>query len=106
MVMKTGLIISDKFLLTLKVNMIDNNTNINSIALRTAKTLWSFGRSECNRVEGHGYNFRGSYSTIFCCETLLIRGHLIKEIFVLVGANSLFFKSRPHCHPRNKTVTL
>ena len=24
---------------------------INPIALRTAKTLWSFGRSECNRVK-------------------------------------------------------
>ena len=24
----------------------------NPIALRTAKTLWSFGRSECNRVNG------------------------------------------------------
>ena len=24
--------------------------SINPIALRTAKTLWSFGRSECNRV--------------------------------------------------------
>ena len=23
---------------------------LNSIAFRTAKTLWSFGRSECNRV--------------------------------------------------------
>ena len=25
---------------------------INPIALRTAKTLWSFGCSECNRVKG------------------------------------------------------
>ena len=24
---------------------------LNPIALRTAKTLWSFGRSECNRVK-------------------------------------------------------
>ena len=24
----------------------------NPVALRTAKTLWSFGRSECNRVRG------------------------------------------------------
>ena len=24
---------------------------VNPIPLRTAKTLWSFGRSECNRVE-------------------------------------------------------
>ena len=23
---------------------------LNPVALRTAKTLWSFGRSECNRV--------------------------------------------------------
>ena len=26
------------------------NMDINPIALKTAKTLWSFGRSECNRV--------------------------------------------------------
>ena len=26
---------------------------INPIALRMAKTLWSFGRSECSRVKGH-----------------------------------------------------
>ena len=25
--------------------------NINPIALRTVETLWSFGRSECNRVK-------------------------------------------------------
>ena len=25
---------------------------LNPIALRTAKTLWSFGHSECNRVKG------------------------------------------------------
>ena len=25
--------------------------NVNPIALRTAKTLWSFGCSECNRVK-------------------------------------------------------
>ena len=25
--------------------------HFNPIALRTAKTLWSFGRSECNRIE-------------------------------------------------------
>ena len=28
--------------------------HFNPIALRTAKTLWSFGRSECNRVK-HKY---------------------------------------------------
>ena len=27
---------------------------LNPIALRTAKTLWSFGRSECNRVKLFG----------------------------------------------------
>ena len=27
------------------------NRQLNYIALRTAKTLWSFGRSECNRVK-------------------------------------------------------
>ena len=26
-------------------------TDINPIALRTAKTLWSFGSSECNRLK-------------------------------------------------------
>ena len=25
--------------------------NFNPIALRTAKTLWSFGHSECNRIK-------------------------------------------------------
>ena len=30
---------------------IKNKILFNPIALRTAKTLWSFGRSECNRVK-------------------------------------------------------
>ena len=29
---------------------------LNPIALRTAKTIWSFGRSECSRVKG-AYSF-------------------------------------------------
>ena len=28
-----------------------SQTRLNPIALRTAKTLWSFGHSECNRVK-------------------------------------------------------
>ena len=39
--------------------------DINPIALRTARTPWSFGRSECNRVKVIGYTFRGCISTIF-----------------------------------------
>ena len=34
---------------------------VNPIVLKMAKTLWSFGRSECNRV--NVYSFRESDST-------------------------------------------
>ena len=38
---------------------VDIRLRFNPVALKTAKTLWSFGRSECNRVKplfvnGHG----------------------------------------------------
>ena len=35
---------------------------LNPFALRTAKTLWRFGYSECNRVKGHnsGINFENA----------------------------------------------
>ena len=34
------------------VNFVVCYLTLNPIALRTAKTLWSFGCSECNRVKG------------------------------------------------------
>ena len=39
-------------------------------ALKTAKTLWSFGRSEFNRVETSEYTFRGYNSVIFLLTSL------------------------------------
>ena len=44
----------------------------NPLALRMAKTLWSFGRSECNRVKVNSYTLRGSNSAIsvFCSRDL------------------------------------
>ena len=35
-------------------------SGFNPIALRKAKTLWSFGRSECSRVEHRHLTFLGS----------------------------------------------
>ena len=44
-----------------------NNTYIfcNPIALRSAKTLWSFGHSECNRVtlENYGLSLKEYHGT-------------------------------------------
>ena len=37
--------------------------NINHIALRTAKTLWSFGHSECNRVKPDQFAPEGTVLT-------------------------------------------
>ena len=52
--------------------------NINPIALRRAKTLWSFGLSECticecNRVEVNRYSFKESNSASFIFAILLSR---------------------------------
>ena len=46
----------------------------NPIALRMAKTLWSFGRSECNRMKSlklYGYTSRGSNSVISTFDSIL-----------------------------------
>ena len=52
--------------------------SINSIALRRAKTLLSFGLSEGNRVKVSGYTGRGSNSSDTFA-SLLSRGQLFKE---------------------------
>ena len=39
-------------LLSCMTKPFQKNSTRNPIALRMAKTLWSFGRSECNRVKG------------------------------------------------------
>ena len=46
--------------------------HFNPVALRMAKTLWSFGHSECNRV-------KESNSAIFSFAVLVNRGQLLKE---------------------------
>ena len=71
----------------------------NPIALRTAKTLWSFGCSECNRVkiwDGIGQDVMGNiiYIPLATIWSLMV---LIQErICSLAGANSFL----QDCHPK------
>ena len=54
---------------------------LNSIAVRTAKTLWSFGRSECSRIKG---------------KNLLLK----LQILSFKSIVDLFFEEL--CHPENQ----
>ena len=47
--------------------------NINPIALRMAKTLWSFGHSDCNRVKGDSDCNR--VKATGCCISVCNYGH-------------------------------
>ena len=72
----------------------------NPIALRTAKTLWNFGCSECNRAKGCMFTilreatlpfyFFASFSFLFS-----EKGHFQREASASLGGNS-FLESRPH----------
>ena len=42
----------DPYEVALDVNILSACLTLYPTALSTAKTLWSFGRSECNRVKG------------------------------------------------------
>ena len=57
------------------------------IALIMAKTLWSFGHSECNCVKVNVYTFRGSNSAIFMFASLRGGGQPFKEECAYLGAN-------------------
>ena len=58
--------------------LVDPRASLNPIALRTAKTPKSFGRSECSRVKM--YTSRGSNSALFFFfAAFLSWGQLLKE---------------------------
>ena len=54
-------------------------SQINPIALKTAKTLWSFGFSECNRVKIKVF--------IWNLDTLYFY-HLLDQVYIPVSVNS------------------
>ena len=51
-------------------------TTVNPTALRTAKTLWSFGHSECNRVNFNSENFE---QTVHRCIGFLVLLHCFAD---------------------------
>ena len=44
---------------------------LNPYALRTDKTLWSFGRSECSRVNYREYNTLGWFLQYLACFSVI-----------------------------------
>ena len=83
--------------------------HFNPITLRTAKTLWSFGRFECNRLKidivvmekcritfkVNGHTFRENIHAVFIFSSLSIVINFLKIGFSPLGAD-YSFKSRPH----------
>ena len=58
----------------------------NPIALRTAKTLWSFGRSECNRVNEKVLKAQMGEKKKLCLKLSTIAFFLMKQWDIRVTA--------------------
>ena len=68
-----------KELFTICLNPSPSIVSFNPVALRKAKTLWSFGFSECNRVNINGYVFRANNYVILIFVSPPSVGQFLKE---------------------------